>query len=46
MNKLDTTGWTKEKKEAYEQYLSKVNLEKELKEVMDRILAEEKSKKK
>jgi hypothetical protein len=46
MNKLDTTGWTMEKKEAYEQYLSKVNLEKELKEVMDKILAEEKSKKK
>jgi len=46
MNKLDTTGWPKEKKEAYEQYLSKVNLEKELKEVMDKILAEEKSKKK
>lgn len=44
MNKLDTSGWTKEKKEAYEQYLSKVNLEKELKEVMDKILSEQKKK--
>lgn len=42
MEKLDTTGWTKEKKEAYEQYLSKVNLENELKEVMNKIISEKK----
>ena len=44
MEKLDTTGWTKEKKEAYEQYLAKVNLEVELKKVMDKILSEQKKK--
>jgi hypothetical protein len=45
MNKLDTTGWSKEKKESYEQYLSKVKLEKELEEVMEKILAEKNKKK-
>lgn len=44
MEKLDTTGWTKEKKEAYEQYLSKVKLQKELEEVMNKILSEKKKK--
>jgi hypothetical protein len=28
MEKLDTTGWSKEKREAYEQYLSKVTYNK------------------
>ena len=44
MNKLDTTGWSKEKKESYEQYLSKVKLEKELEEVMEKYLKENKKK--
>ena len=44
MNKLDTTGWTKEKKEAYEQYLSKVTLQEELEKVMEKILSESKKK--
>jgi len=44
MEKLDTKGWSKEKKEAYEQYLSKVKLEKELNEVMEKILSESKKK--
>lgn len=42
MEKLDTTGWSKEKKEAYEQYLSKVNLEKELAKVMEKYLKDKK----
>lgn len=45
MTKLDTTGWTKEKKEAYEQYLSKVTLQEELEKVMNKILSEESKKK-
>ena len=44
MNKLDTTDWTKEKKEAYEQYLSKVTLQEELEKVMEKILSENKKK--
>jgi hypothetical protein len=40
MDRLDTTGWPQAKKEAYEQYLSKVRLEKELEAVMERILSE------
>lgn len=44
MTKLDTTGWSKEKRESYEQYLSKVKLEKELEEVMNKILSESKKK--
>jgi len=44
MEKLDTTGWSQAKREAYEQYLSKVKLEKELNEVMEKILSESKKK--
>ena len=42
MEKLDTTGWPKEKKEAYEQYLSKVTLQKELEKVMEKYLKDKK----
>jgi hypothetical protein len=45
MDRLDTTGWPQAKKEAYEQYLSKVKLEKELEEVMEKIINEKKVKK-
>lgn len=38
MNKVDTTQWTKEKKEAYEQALSKLQLEKELQKEIEEIL--------
>ena len=38
MEKLDTTGWSKEKKEAYEQYLSKVTLQQELEKVMQKYI--------
>ena len=38
MNKLDTTQWTKEKKEAYEQALSKLELQKELQKEIEEIL--------
>jgi hypothetical protein len=38
MNKLDTTQWTKEKKEPYEQALSKLELEKELQKEIEEIL--------
>jgi hypothetical protein len=38
MNKLDTTQWTKEKKEAYEQALSKLELEKALQKEIEEIL--------
>ena len=38
MNKLNTADWTKEKKEAYEQALSKLELEKELQKEIEEIL--------
>jgi hypothetical protein len=38
MNKLNTSDWTKEKKEAYEQALSKLELEKELQKEIEEIL--------
>jgi hypothetical protein len=38
MEKLDTTGWSKEKREAYEQYLSKVTLQQELEKVMQKYI--------
>ena len=44
MERLDTTGWSKEKKEAYEQYLSKVTLQKELAKVMEKYLKDKKNK--
>jgi hypothetical protein len=43
-DKLNTSDWTKEKKEAYEQYLSKVTLQEELEKVMEKILSENKKK--
>jgi hypothetical protein len=35
MNKLDTTGWSEDKKEAYQQYLAKIQLEKELEKIVE-----------
>jgi hypothetical protein len=37
-DRLDTTQWTKEKKEAYEQALSKLELEKALQKEIEEIL--------
>jgi hypothetical protein len=37
-DKLNTSDWTKEKKEAYEQALSKLELEKELQKEIEEIL--------
>lgn len=37
-DRLDTTGWTKEKKEAYQQALLKLELEKELQKEIEEIL--------
>lgn len=34
-DKLDTTQWTKEKKEAYEQALSKLELQKKIEEILE-----------
>ena len=42
MEKLNTKGWSKEKREAYEQYLSKVTLQKELEQIMEKYLKENK----
>ena len=42
MEKLNTKGWSKEKREAYEQYLSKVTLQKELEQLMEKYLKENK----
>jgi hypothetical protein len=38
MNKLDTTGWSEDKKEAYQQYLAKIQLEKELEKELEKIV--------
>ena len=38
MEKLDTTGWSKEKIEAYEQYLSKRKMEIEMEAFLDELL--------
>jgi hypothetical protein len=37
-DKLNTSDWTKEKKEAYEQAISKLELEKELQKEIEEIL--------
>lgn len=38
MNKLDTTGWSKEKLEAYEQAQSKLELEKDMQYNLEELL--------
>ena len=35
MNKIDTTKWTEEMKEAYKQNLSKLELQKKLEEIIN-----------